>query len=672
MQQQIIDSLQDHIAIINTEGIITITNEAWTTFSNNNEGDSRRTGIGINYLQVLRTSNAINEYKGIVAVLQGRRHSYTTPYACLSLMEERWYIMTATVINGENGISGAVICHRNITEYEYARSEVFDVLESMTDAFFALDDNWKFSYLNDEAERLLLIKKEMLIGESLWEKFPEAIGSKFEINYRSTMDQKQTTRFEEFYEPLQSWFEVHAYPRRKGGISVYFKNINEKKAADDRLWEIAHFDQLTKLPNRRYLNQQISGYIEQGTPFSLFFFDLNNFKLINDYYGHHQGDLLLIEVARRMEKTMCPPHFVARLGGDEFVVLATITSPLAIEDFSASLLQLFEAPFLLDNIPPLSLSTSIGVSAYPENGDNPNELLRTADMAMYEAKKKVVPSIVRFESELYQVLKRRLLIEDGLTEHLNGDGVDSTSGIYYVFQPQFDTIDQKIIGIEVLSRWNHMELGYIPPEEFIKVAEDTGLIQSLTEKMIDSVLPNFQIWKRQYDFNGTIAFNMSSSLVSSEAFINYLKHKLAKFPDLKGTIEMEITESLQLSSSPLVIQHMNQLHEIGICLSIDDFGTGYSRLSYFSEIPMKKIKIDKFFIDQIGSNNKGEAVLQSIIILARKTQITVVGEGVETDEQFHYLRTQGCHLVQGFLFDHPMRAEQLELRLKEQAMNDIQ
>ncbi|AOM84155.1 sensor domain-containing protein [Salisediminibacterium beveridgei] len=658
-----LDAHPDHAAVIDDAGYITMTNLAWARFSQENQGDPAYTDVGVNYLTVLNQGNALREYEGIVGVLNGDIPQYTNKYPCHAPDMERWFLMTVTPLQDETGIVRALIIHRNITESEWMKNQTVNILESMTDAFFTLDYEWRFTYVNQEAGRLLERNREDLIGEHIWEEFPLLRNSGMQESSEKAVQSKMAQSIEDYVPALDKWFEVHAYPRDQGGLAVFFKDVTSRKQADRILWEMANFDTLTGLSNRRYLYEQLNKKIEQNESLAVLFLDLNTFKDINDAFGHDSGDEVLLETARRLqEMEQKIGGLAARLGGDEFVFVVSETGQAAISRIAEQLLKQVRQPIAIDGESHFSVTASIGIAKYPEAAANVNELMSAADTAMYEAKKAPLAegTYQFYEMEMREAVKRRIAMSDDLFKALD-DGQ-----FYFVFQPQLNLVTGFVEGVEVLSRWEHPELGMIPPPEFIALAEETGKIQPLTERMITEVLEKVGIWREKWSFNGSVAFNVSGSLIESRTFGSFLKAVMEDYQVLPGQIELEITESTSLANSDTLFKHLDYFRSSGISIAIDDFGTGFSKLDHLSTLPVDRIKIDKSFISQIGSGSKGEAILYALIHLVDSLELDIVAEGVETLEQARVLLEKGCTHVQGFYYARPETEEWIVPYIQEQ------
>ncbi|KIL46600.1 hypothetical protein KP77_27270 [Jeotgalibacillus alimentarius] len=530
-----------------------------------------------------------------------------------------------------------------------------DVLESMSEAFFSLDKNWCFTYVNHEAEKLLYKTREELIGKNMWLLFPDAWGTGFEEHYFKTIHDQIPTKFEEYYEPNKSWFDITAYPNRQGGLSVYFRNINDQKEMEKSLWQSANSDHLTGLPNRRYSYELMKEYIDKNQPFTIYFLDLDQFKIINDLYGHDVGDRLIRKIGMRLQKNLPDDMTISRLGGDEYLILVPEQlNQGEVENLGNRIIGMFSNSFVLQDRPEIHVEPSVGVSQYPKDGNLVDILIDKADIAMYEAKKKQLTKAVMYDPVMHESVSRDLIIQQELKKVIERDELD------FVYQPQIDSNKNWITGVEVLTRWTHPVLGPVSPAEFIPIAETSGMMEKLTRHQLDWCLSRFAEWIKHFSFDGLIAFNISSGLFRNKNFIAYLEQIITDHKIPFDQIELEITENIQLFSHKESVQTLERLRDLGIRVAIDDFGTGYSTLSYLNQFPVDKIKIDKHFTDQIMTDLKGEAILVSIIKLANSLELDVLAEGVETVEQRDFLKMNGCSDMQGYYYFKPLTLEECE------------
>lgn len=403
--QMIINAIDDHICVLSLTGNILMVNEQWLAFAELNGGIPMG-GIGFNYFHVLQSSEFSSLSEGLQDILSGTKQSYSHVYPCQTSQGESWYYLKISAINDKNKTIGALLRHQDITSMELLRFEVEDVLESMTDAFFALDQDWNFTYFNHEAEMLLKRVRSELMHRNVWDEFPVAVETEVYKNYHKAMTNRETIRFEEFYSPLDTWFEIHVYPKRNGGLTVNFRDINDRKKTEQKLYIAAYYDDLTKLPNRKHFNDKIKQTIEacklEEQSFALLFLDLDKFKVINDRYGHEAGDELLKQLATRLRDELVQEHFVARVGGDEFIVIYRgATDDSSIERLCATLLHAIQIPVHIQSTQ-MSVTLSIGVSVYPHHGQTVQQLMNRSDMAMYKAKEANGNQLIRYESHMQQ------------------------------------------------------------------------------------------------------------------------------------------------------------------------------------------------------------------------------------------------------------------------------
>jgi diguanylate cyclase (GGDEF)-like protein/PAS domain S-box-containing protein len=427
-------------------------------------------------------------------------------------------------------------------------------------------------------------------------------------------------------------------------------DITAQKTAENDLRQLANFDSLTGLPNRALLLDRIKHSIEHAHRYNfnmaLFFIDLDRFKQVNDALGHDVGDLLLIDVARRLTGVLREGDTVARLGGDEFVIL--LESYKSLEDVShigQKVIDEIDQPITLNkNV--VSVSASIGISLYPEDAVIHTELLKNADVAMYHAKEAGRNNYQFFTMEMNEQARVKLEQENNIKQaYLNDEFVN-------FYQPIVDANTHCIKGFELLMRWQS-DKGLIPPYQFIPVAEDIGLIVKMTQQALKQGLIDLRQW-HDMGFQPYLSVNLSIKDLEQESLATDVEMLIGASGLPASSIRFEITESALMSDINKAIETMNRLTELGTVLALDDFGTGYSSLKYLKEFPIEIIKIDRSFVKDIGIDTNDEAIIDSIIVMANSLGMYCVAEGVETKEQLAFLVKQKCALIQGFLYSRPM------------------
>lgn len=433
------------------------------------------------------------------------------------------------------------------------------------------------------------------------------------------------------------------------------REIQEIKRGQEHLYQLAHFDPLTGLPNRELaydrIHQAVVSCHRQRTKLAIFFADLDNFKHINDSLGHSVGDELLKAVASRLTHCIRESDTVARLGGDEFLVLLpNILDVQGVIHVAQTIKEALQPCFKIDN-QEICVTISIGISVYPDDAIDVGELLRDADTAMYHAKSNGRNNYQFFTAKMNEVVQRQMRLVSVLSHSLE------RRQFQLHYQPQVDVLTGKMVGVEALIRWQSPELGKVSPTEFIPVAEVSGLIMEIS----DWVLMTACVQGKQWLDEGLQGLRISVNLSAVQFRQPHLAQKVAdilaatEFP--ATLLELEITESIMMSKQDMILISLNELKALGVQISIDDFGTGYSSLSYLKRLPIDKIKVDQSFVRDIATDANDAAIVTAIIAMGHGLNLGVIAEGVETRAQLDFLVGKGCHRVQGYYFSEPVAAE---------------
>ena len=438
---------------------------------------------------------------------------------------------------------------------------------------------------------------------------------------------------------------------------------HERVLAEKKIQHQAHYDSLTNLPNRRLLidrlKQDIARSIRHRHIGAVLFLDLDHFKTINDSLGHAIGDELLKRVALRIGQRMRDEDTAARLGGDEFIILMSEIGDEAIEAMdnvmylADEILHLFDDPFVVSGHK-LHVSVSIGIALFPLVESSPDQLLQKSDVAMYEAKQAGRNTIKVFQPEMQKTVDNRRATEKGLRRALAEDEL----ALYY--QPLVDDSEQ-ITGLEALLRWKHPAKGVIAPDEFIEVAEKTGLIIQIGDWVLAAACKHLLEINTNNDL--TMCINVSPRQFAETSFVDKVKKTITETGVNPGNIQLEITEGMVLSDIEAAIEKMQKLKSFGVGFSIDDFGTGYSSLAYLKRLPVDILKIDKSFVVDIDKDENDAVIVETIIAMASHLNIDVVAEGVESEQTRDYLKSRGCTRFQGYLFARPMSFRRLRNHL---------
>lgn len=426
--------------------------------------------------------------------------------------------------------------------------------------------------------------------------------------------------------------------------------------ANQELAYLALHDNLTKLSNRLLLedrlNQAIRTADREKRHFALMFMDLDGFKAINDVYGHHVGDLLLIDVAQRIVARVRQQDTVARVGGDEFVVLAYVDDPQDAGTLADALLEVVREPFIAGGHE-LRVSTSIGISMYPGDGGNQHDLLTNADAAMYHAKGLGRNAYCFFDPSMNANVHKQLQLVQDLRLAIE------RNELVLHYQPKFHAPNGPILGVEALVRWQHPVRGLVSADEFIPLAEKTGLIVPLGAWVLNEACRQMAQWHSEGHTTWSVAVNLSALQFAHAALIDTVRDVLARHALDPHCLMLEITESTAMRDADASLQILQQLDAMGVRISIDDFGTGYSSLLYLKRLPASELKIDRGFVRDLAHDTEDAAIVSAIVALGQTLNLRIVAEGVETAEQQAFLTRLGCDSLQGYLLGRPMAAESL-------------
>lgn len=442
--------------------------------------------------------------------------------------------------------------------------------------------------------------------------------------------------------------------------AALFSDISELKENEERIKHLAYFDPLTGLPNRRLfadrLQMGIAHAHRSGQQLAVLFVDLDRFKRVNDSLGHAVGDSLLREVSRRIESCVREDDTVARMGGDEFTVMLSF-----VRDFEEAvqvarrIIEQLEQPVVVEGNE-LVVTSSIGISYYPDDGLEPEVLVRNADTAMYRAKTQGRNGYQLYAPSMNVRSREHLSLEVALRRALE------RGELRLFYQPLHASANREFVEAEALLRWEHPERGLIPPADFVPLAEETGLIEPIGEWVLSTACRQLRTWLDQ-GFSGLkLAVNISARQFRQPEFLGVLKRNLDRFRVPPGALNLELTESLLMEDGIEVIRMLNRIRDLGVGISVDDFGTGYSSLNYLKRFPIRTLKIDRSFVRDISSSSEDEAIVSAVINLAHSLKLTVVAEGVEREEQLTLLKRHGCDLIQGFLFAPALPPELFQAR----------
>ena len=449
--------------------------------------------------------------------------------------------------------------------------------------------------------------------------------------------------------------QVDHNPMPGGGYVATYTDITERKQTEARMRHLAVHDVLTSLPNRTLFLDRLRQALLSARRFqrgvTVLFVDLDRFKDINDHFGHDVGDLMIQEMGQRLSRIIRDSDTAARLGGDEFAIIQTDVQN--IEDTIVLAQRIIDElcqPFDCRGIR-LHSTASVGITLFPEDGENPEQLVKNADMAMYAAKAEGRNNYRFFLPSMHERVKERKTIEEDLRNALEHDQLE----LYY--QPKIDCRTERVVGAEALVRWHHPDRGLIMPGEFISVAEECGLINRLGAWVLEKACKQTQIWRDTTLPGLRIAVNLSPAQFQDAELVSSVTRIVKDTAMPEGTLELEITESILMNNPEKAVSTLKELKALGVMIAIDDFGTGYSSLNYLKRFPVSSIKIDQSFVNDIHVDMDDKAIVDAVIGLGHSLNLEVVAEGVEEVEQLNYLREKGCDFIQGYLYSKPLPAD---------------
>ncbi|MGS2721332.1 EAL domain-containing protein [Paraglaciecola aestuariivivens] len=537
-------------------------------------------------------------------------------------------------------------------------------IETISDGVFITDTSFKFISVNNSYCKYTGETREQALASYLtFHQYPGA----FTEEVKKVLQQKGNWNGEVESrrakgEKYEMELNIDAITDEDGKISHYvgvFSDITSRKSTEKELLKLSNSDPLTELPNRSFFQANHSNIVRRGTEHALICLDMDNFKKINDSLGHQTGDILIKQIAKRLQKLAGTKATCYRLGGDEFSILIDNTTDIHhITHFAQTILDNMARPFII-NKQEFVLGASLGIAFYPEDGSNSQELLKNADTAMYFAKNAGGNKYQFFSGEMNQNAVRQLQIENLIRHGLKED-------LFTVFyQPKVDIASGKLVSMEALVRYEHPDKGLVSPAQFVPLAEQTGQIIEIGEVVLRKACEDTKRWVDAGLFTGRVAVNISARQFEIPDLDDRIMNILQKVGLSALHLECEITEGTLMQNPENALRMMQRLREHGIHLALDDFGTGYSSLAYLKRFPINTLKIDKAFIDDIARASEDRHMTQAIITIAHNLGLKVVAEGVEHENQLSILRRYKCEMLQGYLYSKPLNALRFERLLKE-------
>jgi diguanylate cyclase (GGDEF)-like protein/PAS domain S-box-containing protein len=553
------------------------------------------------------------------------------------------------------------------------------ISETSIDTMLIIDETGLILKVNPAIEKMFNYMESEILGKEIFDLFSSESSQNYILNVLNTVNRfENVIGYENQYEmnatrkdgslfPVEVQFGKR-YVQDRCIVACTIRDISKTKEYQNKITHLAYHDGLTDLPNRRFFNKELTNKLNEAKQknqvLAMMYIDMDRFKHINDSLGHMMGDKVLSEVAKRLKLSVREEDFVARIGGDEFNIIMSDTNRESAIEIAENLLENFKKPFLVDNYE-LFITTCIGISIFPYDGEETLALMKNADAALYRAKEQGKNKYKMYHSGMNIYSYKTFILQNDLRKAIEREE------LALVYQPRINIETGAIGSAEALLRWNHPSWGTIPPLEFIPLAEETGLIVEIGEWVLKTACQQMKAWEKEGLSTIRVAVNFSSQQFLQKDLVENIKRILQETDVDPSMLEIEITESVIMENELIITNTLKELKNMGICISIDDFGIGYSSLNYLRRFPVNIIKIDKSFIQDLTiAYSDSKAITSTIISLAYSLNMSVIAEGVETEEQMNILREYNCHEIQGYLFSPPVGPFEFERFLKK-SENDL-
>jgi diguanylate cyclase (GGDEF)-like protein len=531
------------------------------------------------------------------------------------------------------------------------------MLDSLSDGFMSIDKSWRFTYLNNTAERYLRQERQNLLGRDIWQCYPDLVDSGYYRIYHETATTGLPGRHTDYYAPLRTWFEARSF-QHDDGITVLFRDVTREYEHAAQLEYEASHDYLTGLMNRRKCMEALSQAVAEaaspdltdGATSAVLFISLDHIKEVNDAFGHAVGDELLRGFAKRLAAILEPTVFAARVGGNEFVLLLRGTTESAAEAFARSVINVLTNPFKACGRS-ITLSASIGIALLRTGTGSAEALLSQADTAMYAAKSSGPFQVRTYDAALDRGMRERVALRIDLPEAFSANQFELH------FQPQIALADASLIGAEALLRWRHPERGLLTPYAFLDVLLKSPYEGALVEWLLNAVCQQIAAWRQKGLSVPRISLNLSARQLLGVGLADRILHVASAYDISPAMLDIEVTEDSLVSDIEKATSVLAALKQAGVHTSLDDFGAGYSNLSYLVRLPIDTIKIDQSFVRALMDSEKASAVIRGIVGLARSLGMKTIAEGVEYERQAEELKEAGCDSIQGYLISRPLASD---------------
>ncbi|WP_183044152.1 bifunctional diguanylate cyclase/phosphodiesterase [Pseudorhodoplanes sinuspersici] len=658
-----IDNMLQGLVMFDADGKLVVCNKRFIELYNLPAG-AMRPGLTLRQVMELRkkTGSMPADIDTHVALVRKSMEAGQTRTQIVDFPDGRTFCIT----NRPSGDGGWVATHEDITERRTAERELVRarnmlgaVVENIPEMLIVKDaKSGRYIFLNRAGESFLGAPKDEVIGKTTAELHPPERANIIIARDRAALQSGHLTvdtlSFQTATDQFREVISKRVAIRGRDGEPEYLLNVvedvTERRRNESRIEHLAHHDSLTDLPNRAalklHLTKTLEGALETGDKFAVLCVDLDRFKEVNDLYGHAAGDSVLLEITRLMKKA-CGGAFLARLGGDEFMAICVDgVMPAAATALAQSLIAAVSGDIDCEGRK-VNIGMSVGIAMFPSDGTDSVTLIRNADAALYRAKAEGRGEIRFFEAEMDRMLHDRRALQADLALSV------SRNELQLFYQPQ-SRISGEIIGFEALLRWDHLRRGFVPPNTFIPLAEETGLINEIGEWVLREACREAASWRKPLQ----IAINLSPLQLRQGDFVSLVHSVLLENNLAPDRLVLEITEGALMDDYSRAVSILRRVKALGVRIAMDDFGTGYSSLSYLQSFPFDKIKIDQTFISNLDRNAQSAAIVRAVLALGHNLDLITVAEGVETPEQLTILRNDGCNEIQGYLIGRPQPIEE--------------
>ncbi|MBU9714926.1 EAL and GGDEF domain-containing protein [Evansella tamaricis] len=674
--KELLENFTEAIYVISLEGC----------FIDYNDGFSSLVGPGENYLntnflEIVHPEDLDIAKNGFVKTLQGEVLKEERLRIFSSSGKVKSIITSKVPLNGKNGnLIGILGIAKDITTEIELQSKITQqnnryrsLLKNSSSVNVILSETGDVMYRSPSVEKVIGYKPNELPGPFFSIVHPDDLDFVMARFHHILENPMETVVVDvRIQHKNGSWRTIHAICNNLvedpdvNGIIINYHDVTEMREAQEKIHHMAYYDYITDLPNRRFFEERLDKELQKAksnnSHLAVLFIDIDRFKYINDTLGHDIGDKVLIELAKILSSFVSKKDVVARMPGDEFMILLpNIDTRTFPEDLAARILRRLKQPIIVDQYE-LFVTTSIGITIFPDAGEELTILMKNTDLAMYEAKESNENSYTVFTPEMEKTHSRKFTLQNDLRRAIINDEFE----LYY--QPKVSATTLEVVGAEALIRWNHPKYGVLSPGDFIPLAEDIGLIVPLGEWVFETVCEQIKKWENKGFPPMIVSLNFSASQMLQKGLVSTVGRLLDDSQVDGKWIEIEITESLILERDNEVLKKLEGLKELGIHIAIDDFGTGYSSLSYLRKYKFNTIKLDKSFINDIHTSIDNQAIIEFMIRLSNQLNMKVVAEGIELEEQLSVLKTLNCDELQGFLFSKPKPVAEFEKLLRRDAV----